>query len=141
MRRWRATLAGSLAAAACAPGTVFDLGVGDCFDHDADRGSEVVDIATVSCDEPHDNEVFHTFEVEGDEDFPGLAALEATAAERCSGAAFEEHVGHTYERSEVEVYPITPTADSWEQADDRVVACVAHIPGERIEGTLRDTGR
>lgn len=83
----------------------------------------VADIPTVDCDEEHDAQVVHTYEVEGDE-FPGEEALYEQAAEECI-PGFEDFVGSDFMESELDVDPLLPSPDSWDQANDREVLCIA----------------
>lgn len=131
-------LAATLFASACS-GSVFTLAVGTCFD-DEGLSSEVTDVPVVDCDEPHDNEVFHVFDLP-DGDWPGDEAVLDAADEVCLGSAFADFVGTAYLDSEVDAFSITPTQGSWEQADDREVICAAWVPGERPTGTLAGAGR
>jgi hypothetical protein len=119
---------------------VLSLEVGDCFEDPEGDQTEVADVETVDCDEPHDNEVFHTFELpEGD--FPGEDAIAEAFVAECIDDRFEAFVGTDYVESEVDVFPLTPTEDSWDRADDREVICAAYVPGERVEGTLEGSER
>lgn len=129
-----------VAVTACSDSEVFSLEVGQCFQLPEDDPEQVTDVEVVDCDEPHENEVFHTFELEGDQ-FPGQEAATVAAEEACYGAAFEDYIGQPYESSEVEVFSIFPTRTSWEDADDREVTCALKVPDERVEGSLRDSGR
>jgi hypothetical protein len=128
----------AVVASGCGGGSVFSLQPGACFQVVA--AGEVTGIETVDCEEPHANEVFHTFEL-GGEEFPAAEVVDATVAQECFGTAFERYIGEPYETSEVEVLPIRPTERSWDEADDREVLCAARIPGERVEGSLRGSGR
>jgi hypothetical protein len=129
----------ALVASACSS-EVFSLEVGECFQDVAAGETEVENVETVDCDEPHDNEVFHTFELEGDE-FPDDATLLGAIEDECLDPVFEDYFGAPYETSEIEVLPITPTPESWEQADDREVVCAGFIPEEQVEGSLQGSGR
>ncbi|WP_447643816.1 septum formation family protein [Nocardioides zeae] len=111
---------------------VFDLEVGDCFD-DTDSG-QITDVPGVPCAEPHDNEIFHTFEME-EGDWPGNEAVSAAADEECN-AAFEEFVGIAYDDSTLYWSTITPVQQTWEEIDDREVICVIYSPDGPTEGTL-----
>jgi hypothetical protein len=66
-----------------------------------------------------------------------IAAIEA----ECLDPAFADYFGEPYETSEIEVFPITPTPESWDEADDREVVCAGYIDGERVEGSLQGSGR
>jgi hypothetical protein len=127
-------------AVACTGSEVFSLEVGQCFQEPAGESEEITDVEVVDCEEPHDNEAFHSFELEGDQ-FPGREAAAAAAEEECYGDAFEDYIGQPYQTSEVAVFTITPTRASWEEADDREIVCVAFVPGQRVEGSLQGSGR
>ena len=105
--------------------------VGDCFRDQ--EGGDVAGFAVVPCGEPHDNEVFHLFDV-GGERYPGEESLRETAAERCEGRPFEDYVGSPVAASGYAVYQVVPSPDTWERNDDRTVVCVLYDPGG---GTLR----
>lgn len=125
---------------ACAEATVFSLSVGECFQDDATGAAELTDVETVDCDEPHDYEVFHVFDLGGDE-YPSDDELIDTIGAECLESTFTEYFGEPYETSEIELAPITPSPDSWEEADDREVVCAGFIPGEQVEGSLQGSGR
>lgn len=125
-----------LAATACGAGR-FDLAVGDCV-RLADEGADADGLAratTVDCDEPHDLEVFHVFELS-----PERRTLETMApeiAEVCLGAPWEDYLGVPAESSELELLPIPPTDDELEDGDGEVVCAVREPGGVRTEGSLR----
>lgn len=118
---------------------IFSLQVGDCMPA-TDSSGEVQHIDVVPCGEPHAQEVYHEFSLP-DGDFPDDDALNAAAADECV-PAFEEFVGIAFEASVLDAYPITPTAETWEQADDRVVQCVIFDPADdQLEGSLAGAQR
>ena len=134
-----AVLAAALLATACTQGNVFSLEVGQCF-NDPDETGEISDVAIVDCAEPHNNEVFHLFDIAGD-DFPGNAAVVDIAREGCV-EAFDAFVGTPYLDSEFEVFPIYPTEDSWNRGDDREVVCALFdLTTNESTGTARNSGR
>ncbi|WP_052337107.1 septum formation family protein [Nocardioides alkalitolerans] len=111
---------------------VFTLEVGDCLlDTDSEQ---LTDVPAVPCTEAHDTEVFHSFEMP-DGDWPGDDAIDTAAQEECL-PAFEEFVGLAYEESTLEVGPITPTQDGWEELDDHEVLCLVYDPAGQTEGSL-----
>lgn len=131
-----------LAVAGCDQGNVFSLDVGTCFNDVSafyEGEGEVQNVPIVDCAEPHDNEVYHTFDIEGDE-FPGAAKVEAIATEGCHGA-FEDYVGREYETSRFALSPMMPLEQSWNQHDDREVLCFLY-DGQlgKLEGSARDSG-
>lgn len=115
---------------------VFALKVGDCKMSSATGLIEAVDI--VPCDEPHDEEIYHQFEME-DGEFSEDAIN--TATEGCIGDAYTEFVGVVWDESSLDVYPITPTKDTWEQMNDRVIQCVISDPAGPVEGSLEGAKR
>src|SRR5690606_6771886 len=68
---------------------IFSLKVGDCKMEDVP--GEIKETEVVPCSEPHDEEVFFEFELEGDE-FPGGDAIDAEGEAQCL-PAFEDYVG------------------------------------------------
>ena len=115
-------------------GNVFDLAVGDCFDRASEDG-EISDVPIVDCAEPHDSEVFHSFEV-ADGEYPGDEALLAQAEEQCL-PAFEEYVGIDYASSRLDVFPITPTEGSWGDGDREVVCALYDLEQNKLEGSMQ----
>ncbi len=134
-----AVLAAMLLATACTQGNVFSLEVGQCF-NDPDETGEISDVAIVDCAETHNNEVFHLFDIPGD-DFPGTDAVLELASQGCIGA-FDAYVGTPYLDSAFEIFPIYPTEDSWNRGDDREVVCGLYdlTTNEKV-GTARNSGR
>lgn len=99
-----------------------NLEVGDCTD--ADLSGAVGEVDTVDCAESHTAEVYAVFDLE-DGDFPGDADIQAQATEGCIGDRFEEYVGLPYQRSEIYSTSLVPTEQTWNDADDRTVICLA----------------
>jgi hypothetical protein len=120
-----------------------DLRVGDCFDDDGgdatDDVTEIADVAAIPCGDPHDNEVFHVFELEGDE-LPSDEAIFELVGSECL-PAFSAFVGSGYETSELDLFPIWPTEVAW-KAGDRTVRCSLYaMDGSKLEGSARDSRR
>jgi hypothetical protein len=119
--------------------SVFSLQVGDCFNDEAGAGDVITDVPVVPCDEPHDNEVFFEFAMT-DAVFPGNDAAIESGALRCL-EQFQPFVGSDYLESELEIFPITPTAQSWEDGD-RIVYCVLYaLDLSKLEGSMRGSNR
>jgi hypothetical protein len=125
--------------------SVFEVGVGDCFDTtevDTGDGLVVTTVLLVECDEPHRAEVFaiETIDADPDEVFPGAEARDQTAQELCE-PGFAEYVGVPLEESELVLLWLAPTEESWADGD-REVACAVAAPGdepltESVEGSER----
>lgn len=119
---------------------VFSLRVGDCL-NTADLGAEILTVPTVPCSEPHDSEVYASMFLSGSE-FPGEDAVIDAADEFCFDE-FEPFVGQAYEYSELYIFSMYPSADSWRMNDDREILCMVldeTTPGG-VTGTLRASGR
>jgi Septum formation len=126
-RRWSAALALAvvgLGLTACSREAVGnDLEVGDCV---VDRDTlESSDISTVDCGEDHVFELYAKVDLDEDADYPGDQQIEAQAQEVCGGDSFEEYVGVPFVDSEIFMFPVWPTEETWEQADDRTILCFA----------------
>ena len=142
-RRWMTALALVVLAvglAACSKEVAANsLEVGDCTDQDL--SGAVGEVETVDCDESHTAEVFEVFDIDGDE-FPGSAEVQAQATEECQGDAFEEYVGVPYAQSEVYATFLVPTEETWNEADDRTVICLAVTQdGSPTEGSVEGANR
>ena len=134
-------LAVALVASACGDDTsVFDLGVGDCFNDQEDlTETEVSEVATVDCSSPHDNEIYFEFSMT-DAVFPGNDAALESSSFRCLDE-FEAFVGIDYLESDLDLFPITPTATSWAEGD-RVVYCAVYaLDLSKLEGSVRGSNR
>jgi len=130
-------LALAITAAACS-GNVFDLEVGQCFD-DPDSFSEVSNVEIVDCDEPHDNEVYHLFDL-ADGDYPGQSTVETQAAEGCL-EAFEPFVDRDYATSQLDVRYLFPTSETWDNGDREIVCSLFDLTGAQMTGSQQGSGR
>ncbi|NIN50777.1 MAG: hypothetical protein GTN62_11790 [Gemmatimonadales bacterium] len=131
--------AAALALAACGQTSVFDIGVGDCFD-DPSEVDQVSSVQVVDCAEPHDNEVYAVFDYTGGIEFPGEDEMEFAANDGCIGR-FESFVGIDYFESEIFVSAFWPSPDSWEDGDREIVCFVYEGDFSKITGTLRNAAR
>jgi hypothetical protein len=139
-RRTSLIAAVAVVAAACGAGT-FALEAGDCvrFGEGGVDAGGLAEATVVDCDEPHDVEVFHVFELS-----PERRTLDTMApeiAEVCLGGAWEDYLGVPADGSELELLPIPPTDDALADGDGEVVCTVREPGGERTEGSLRGVGR
>ena len=126
----------------CGRGNVFSLEPGTCFDDVnelvEDGGGEVGEVPVVECDGPHDNEVFATFDLEGDA-FPGNEQVLALAAEGCADR-LAEYVGQDADTSRYAVSHLVPTERTWDVNDDREVVCFLYDRElAELEGSARAT--
>lgn len=140
MKRWP-IIASVLALllSACGQTSVFDLKKGDCFNEPSD---EIVSgVASVECAEPHDYEIYGVVNHPGGSDtaYPGAAAVEAVVDTECA-ALFEPFVGTAYEDSELYIYYLAPTEESWDNGD-REILCSLYLPDEKLTGSMEGSDR
>lgn len=119
---------------------VDDLSIGDCFQVPADVDIVVVEV--VSCDEPHDQEVFLVGELPDPRDvpYPGVLAVDESAFMACFDD-FKPYVGASYETSELDIFWIAPSGASWEEGDRLVVCSLARLDLRRSVGSAKGLGR
>lgn len=110
---------------------IFSLKVGDCMMEAASGLLEDIDV--VPCGEPHDQEVF--YEITMDDGEFSEADVD-TASQECIGDAYTSFVGAPFDNS-LDVYPITPTQQTWDELNDRVVQCVIADPAGQTTGSLK----
>lgn len=116
--------------------SVFSLRVGDCFD-DHDSG-DVQRVAALPCGEAHDNEVFATFDLDGE--WMGDDEVTRLGEEGCNDR-FAAAIGAPYEESVLAFYPMTPTEGSWNDLDDREIVCVAyHMDLDKLDRSVLGSG-
>jgi hypothetical protein len=139
--------------AGCTSTTGAELAIGDCFTDgglpddggsDGDEGGDTTMVGAaavdlVDCDEPHDNEVFAMPALD-DGDYPGQAALDAAADERCL-ARFADYVGIDYGSSRYVISHLTPTPDRWQAGDRDVVCILSDVSFASVTGSARDSGQ
>ncbi|MGV2983926.1 septum formation family protein [Microbacterium sp. AGC85] len=124
---------------------IFSLKVGDCMPA-SDTSGEITDADVVPCSEPHADEVFFEFDLpEGD--LPTDEEITAEVEAQCV-PAFSEFVGIDYYDSALDFWWLTPTEQTWTQADDRLVQCVIYEPDPEdpqasleVTGTLKGAAR
>jgi hypothetical protein len=122
-----------------APISVFALQPGDCFDDQDTTNSQVTEVPIKPCSEPHDNEIYFEFSMT-EATFPGTDQTLEIAGQRCLDE-FEGFVGIGYLDSALEIFPITPTEQSWSQGD-RVVYCVLYaLDLSKLEGSMQGSRR
>ena len=128
-------------ALSCGQGSAFSLEVGECLDEP--RGGEFSDVDKVSCDEPHELEVFALVEYPAGNDapFPGTARIEEVAFALCF-ASFEDYVDRPYADSVLDILTFNPTRDSWDDIDDREIVCLLYdLESQYMDESMKDSGR
>jgi hypothetical protein len=120
--------------------SVFELETGDCFSADADV---VETVTVVDCDDAHTYEVFGVFDHEADDDdpYPGDDVILEYADTRCQ-PLFEDYVAADYQTSIYWITSVTPSAETWDDGDDREIVCALKLgeEGEETTGSAEGTG-
>jgi len=120
-----------------------EIEVGDCFNDLADEGAvDYSDFPVVACREPHDNEVFHLFDVPeaADAAYPGDTRVADVARDGCLGA-FEPYVGRPYRRSVLEILAVPPSVGSWSSGDREVLCALYDGSRQPLTGRARGSDR
>ena len=118
--------------------SAFSVKIGDCF-NDEGSSDEVSDLPVVPCSEAHDNEVVYLENFDGGV-YPGAEAMSEQAAQLCIDQ-FESIVGFGYEESDLGIFPMYPTEDSWNYMKDREVVCSLYDMSGQVTGTLVGAAR
>jgi hypothetical protein len=107
---------------------------GDCFNNREDRAEQV------SCDRPHDGEVFGSVTHPADRGTPYPSSYERdlALADRCV-QLFGAYVGTALAESGLELFSIDPTEEEWE-AGNREFACALGAPSGQLTESRRHTG-
>jgi len=107
---------------------VFSLKTGDCFDPQGPQSYTLV-----SCDTPHDAEVFATFALTG-ATWPGASAVQAEASGGCAGR-LTGYVNPQLAISLTSTY-VYPDSVAW-QAGTRAVICEVRATSGQLTGSVR----
>ena len=119
--------------------SVFDLREGTCFNDPVTQDEDLVEeLAVVSCDTAHDNEVFaivdHADGLEAA--FPGQEAISEFADQECE-AVYYTYVGTAYADSLFLYSTYYPTAESWDEGDREVICYLYHPDLEKLTGSQK----
>jgi hypothetical protein len=120
--------------------STLDLNVGDCFNSGAGEG-EVASVEKKNCSELHDYEIYAAFNHPGasDDAFPGSDPMADFAEQGCVDR-FEPWVGKSYEESDLYIYHLSPSSDTWGQGD-REVLCAVYLQNEQMQGSMEGSAR
>jgi hypothetical protein len=119
--------------------SVFFLDQGQCFNA---LDQEVVDeVEVVACGRGHQYELFAIFDHSAGSSaaYPGDAAVSSEAEEGC-GSRFEDFVGRNYQDSDLYIFLLTPSADTWADGD-REILCSLYLPDEELTESMENSGR
>lgn len=117
--------------------TFDDVELGDCT-AEIPEGVTLT-VTLLPCDEPHEGEVYATFELSGD-DYPGAEQIERFALGGCQREAVAALPPD--DETLYDLVYLAPSEQTWEQGD-RTVSCVLSDPtgkplvGSVVEGTAR----
>ena len=132
---------GIVVLAAC-EGNVFSLKVGDCYNGPLTNTEEFIEAADaelVSCDDPHEDEVYAVFELP-DSIWKGNDYVFEQASIGC-GARFEAFVGIEYELSTLYADIIYPSEESWKENDRKVKCSVTEESAMKVSGSAKGSRR
>ncbi|OOB90211.1 septum formation family protein [Rathayibacter sp. VKM Ac-2630] len=114
---------------------VFQLRVGDCLNDElTEEATEVTDVPTLPCTEPHSYEVFQNITMAEADEYPGEEATTQQAEDECV-VAYDAFVGLTYQESKYDFSYYYPTAESW-AGGDRTINCLITDPEGLTTGSL-----
>ncbi len=122
-----------------APATTdtYSVRVGDCLDKLPSESTD--ELSLLPCGAPHYWEAFATSTLTASA-YPGNAAVGDQARAACE-TAFAPFVGTTAKKSKLDLTMLTPTKETWTQADDREVVCLVGSQSGGITGTLKGAAR
>jgi hypothetical protein len=119
--------------------SVLSLELGSCVnDADTPLSADLIEVPTVSCDEPHDSELYAIVSVD-DGEYPGVDDLVTQGQTQCQ-ALFTDFVGIDFRSSLLDFHFYYPTPSSWVHGD-RSIYCMVSDPGLTVAGTLQDARR
>ncbi|MFD9392868.1 DUF4190 domain-containing protein [Streptomyces sp. NPDC060000] len=116
----------------------FSLVKGDCFDVPGETFEEdVYDVDEVACSGEHDAEVFASVPLSGS-DFPGDDHVTDVAEDKCYTLRDVYAMDPWALTDEVDIYYLTPTADSWSWGDREITCVFANVDEKgTLTGSLR----
>jgi hypothetical protein len=111
-----------------------DVQVGDCIETTPAEGVTVKRMPKVSCDKPHQGEVYALLSVSG-ETFPGQTTLRDQYQEKCV-TALDTYSSKAAADSAYQIFVLYPTQQTWDQRDRRV-ACLT-ITDDKRTGSVKE---
>ena len=119
---------------------VAELGVGDCYNSDAE--DEIAEVDARPCTEPHEYEVIAivTYPSGGASEYPGDDAVIEYVGPECA-RQFEEYVGIPYDDSVYYLTFLLPSIEGWESGDHETI-CVGYHPNDAtLDESMRGAER
>ena len=111
---------------------IVSLRTGDCLPAPSTSDDEQLTVRLSRCDQPHDAEVYATWQLSGD--WTGRSAVDRTSEAGCA-ERFEGYVGVPLRRSALSVLYYVPL-DEASFREDPTVVCVAIAP-DQVTGSLQ----
>jgi hypothetical protein len=119
--------------------TAKDLRAGDCFDLKDPEAEEVDEVTALPCTDEHEYEMFFVGNMAGS-DFPAEDAVTTFLTDNCL-PAFTTFVGLAYEDSELDIFWLSPTTESWQLGDHSIQCAVYHPRIHRLTESLQGSAR
>jgi hypothetical protein len=121
------------------PIDAFAIAEGDCISLPDEDMVETVD--SVPCASPHDAEAYALFDVaEGSAPYPGVDAVDIAATDGCI-ERFLPFVGTPYAYSDLDVFYLHPTEETWDELGDREIVClITAMDGSKLIGSMEGSG-
>ena len=110
-----------------------DIKTGDCIAETPADGANVLRLPKVSCDEPHEGEVYAMIPVSGGT-FPGQTAMQSEYEQRCL-SALEAYAPNAANDPGINSFLLYPSQETWDRGD-RDVACLA-ITRDKRTGSIK----
>ena len=118
---------------------VTELVAGDCFDLKDPSEEEVNQVEGKPCTEPHEFEMFFVGDLP-DGDFPADSVVGSFIEAECL-PAFNAYVGMPYEQSDLDIFPLVPGAEGWDEGDHAVQCALFDPIDEALTQSMRGAGR
>ena len=111
-----------------------DVKLGDCIETTPSNLSTVKRLPKVSCDKPHEGEVYALLPVSA-ASFPGQSTLRDEYEKKCL-SALESYSSKASEDPVYQIFVLYPTQETWDQGDRRV-ACIT-ITQDKRTGSVKE---
>lgn len=117
---------------------IMDVKTGWCIDEPSPGSDLINNVTRVPCEDPHDLEAYYTFDIDLDE-MPDSEKMADLADTGCV-SQWEAFVGTPYDDSDLYLYNIFPSEESWPEGD-REVLCLLYEPDVKLTGSMKGSNR
>lgn len=120
--------------------SVFSLVTGDCFDNPTATGMQTVNLVEkIPCTQPHNAQIFATFNVKGSAlDYPGTAKMQGIATSGCN-ARIAASLDKAKVNSGMTIHFLFPLQDSW-LGGRRTISCIIVSPTPTLRSSVLAPG-